>query len=61
MPSAIAAFVLLAIVIGGISANAINIYSGSMSFVALGFGVLPERLRRAMVALILRRLLLVEP
>ena len=53
MPSAIAAFVLLAIVIGGISANAINIYSGSMSFVALGFGVLPERLRRAMVALIL--------
>ena len=42
---------LLAIVVGAISANAINVYSGSMSFLALGIE-LPLRLRRAIVAVI---------
>jgi NCS1 family nucleobase:cation symporter-1 len=41
---------LVAIVIGGIAANAINIYSGAISFTALGFK-LPLALRRAIVAL----------
>jgi nucleobase:cation symporter-1, NCS1 family len=50
MPTAIADLVLLAIVIGAISANAINVYSGTMSFLALGFN-LPLALRRAIVAL----------
>ncbi|HTY70907.1 MAG TPA: cytosine permease [Actinomycetes bacterium] len=40
---------LLAIVVGAISANAINVYSGSMSFLALGIE-LPLKLRRAIVA-----------
>jgi NCS1 nucleoside transporter family len=51
MPTAIADLVLLAIVIGAISANAINVYSGTMSFLALGFD-LPLALRRAIVALV---------
>ena len=37
--------------LGGISANALNIYSGAMSFVALGIK-LPLALRRALVALV---------
>jgi nucleobase:cation symporter-1, NCS1 family len=41
---------LIAIVIGGIAANAINIYSGAISFTALGFK-LPLAARRAIVAL----------
>ena len=41
---------LLAIVIGGVAANAINIYSGAISFTALGFK-LPLAARRAIVAL----------
>jgi nucleobase:cation symporter-1, NCS1 family len=41
---------LLAIVIGGIAANALNIYSGAISFTALGFK-LPLAARRAIVAL----------
>jgi NCS1 family nucleobase:cation symporter-1 len=41
---------LLAIVIGGIAANAINIYSGAISFNAIGFK-LPLAARRAIVAL----------
>ncbi|MGB6615565.1 MAG: cytosine permease, partial [Trebonia sp.] len=41
---------LIAIVIGGIAANAINIYSGAISFNALGFK-LPFAARRAIVAL----------
>jgi NCS1 family nucleobase:cation symporter-1 len=49
MPTAIADIVLLAIVIGAISANAINVYSGTMSFLALGIQ-LPLKLRRAIVA-----------
>jgi nucleobase:cation symporter-1, NCS1 family len=41
---------LLAIVIGGIAANALNIYSGAISFTAIGFR-LPLAARRAIVAL----------
>jgi NCS1 family nucleobase:cation symporter-1 len=41
---------LIAIVVGGIAANAINIYSGAISFTALGFK-LPLAARRAIVAL----------
>jgi NCS1 nucleoside transporter family len=41
---------LLAIVIGGIAANALNIYSGAISFTAIGFK-LPLAARRAIVAL----------
>jgi purine-cytosine permease-like protein len=39
MPTAIADLVLIGIVIGSISANAINLYSGSMSFLSMGFNV----------------------
>ena len=42
---------LLAICLGGISANVLNIYSGALSFVALGIR-LPLALRRAIVALV---------
>jgi purine-cytosine permease-like protein len=42
---------LLAIVLGGISANAINIYSGALSFTALGIK-LPLKAARAVVALV---------
>jgi NCS1 family nucleobase:cation symporter-1 len=49
MPTWIGKLVLLGIVIGAISANAINVYSGTMSFLALGFQ-LPLALRRAIVA-----------
>ncbi len=41
---------LLAIALGAICANALNVYSGSMSFLALGVK-LPLALRRAIVAL----------
>ncbi|MGX6607221.1 purine-cytosine permease family protein [Micromonosporaceae bacterium Da 78-11] len=49
LPSVIANLTLLAIALGAISANAINIYSGSMSFLALGIN-LPSGLRRAIVS-----------
>jgi NCS1 nucleoside transporter family len=49
MPTAIADLVLLAIALGAVSANAINVYSGTMSFLALGFN-LPLAMRRAIVA-----------
>jgi NCS1 family nucleobase:cation symporter-1 len=51
MPTPVADLVLLAIAIGAISANAINIYSGTMSFLALGFR-LSLTLRRAIVAIV---------
>ncbi|HEY7488520.1 MAG TPA: cytosine permease [Streptosporangiaceae bacterium] len=54
LPSVIADLTLLAITLGAVSANALNIYSGSMSFVTLGIRLpLPHRVQRAMVALIL--------
>jgi NCS1 family nucleobase:cation symporter-1 len=49
LPSWVANLTLLAIALGAISANAINIYSGSMSFLALGIN-LPSGLRRAIVS-----------
>jgi purine-cytosine permease-like protein len=42
---------LLAIALGAICANALNVYSGAMSFLALGIR-LPLALRRAIVALV---------
>jgi NCS1 family nucleobase:cation symporter-1 len=49
LPTVMADLTLLAIALGAISANAINIYSGSMSFLALGIN-LPSGLRRAIVS-----------
>jgi NCS1 family nucleobase:cation symporter-1 len=51
MSSWIADITLLAIALGAICANALNVYSGSMSFLALGMR-LPLSLRRAIVALV---------
>jgi NCS1 nucleoside transporter family len=48
-PTAVRDLVLLAIAVGAVAANVLNIYSGSMSFVTLGFK-LPLTLRRAIVA-----------
>jgi NCS1 family nucleobase:cation symporter-1 len=50
MPSVISALTLLAIAVGAIAANALNIYSGAMSFLAAGVR-LRFSLRRAIVAL----------
>ncbi|MEO5920537.1 MAG: cytosine permease [Pseudolysinimonas sp.] len=50
LPGWVSALTLLAIAIGAISANVINIYSGAMSFLTLGIKI-PFRLRRAIVAL----------
>jgi NCS1 family nucleobase:cation symporter-1 len=51
MPSWIANLTLLAITLGAVSANVLNIYSGAMSFLAMGFR-LPLVLRRAIVAVV---------
>ncbi len=51
MPVWIGDVTLLAIALGAICANALNVYSGSMSFLALGIK-LPLRLRRAIVAIV---------
>jgi nucleobase:cation symporter-1, NCS1 family len=50
MPNWIGNLVLLGIALGAVSANALNIYSGAMSFLAMGIK-LPLSLRRAIVAL----------
>jgi NCS1 nucleoside transporter family len=50
MPGWIGNLVLLGIALGAVSANALNVYSGAMSFLALGVR-LPLTLRRAIVAL----------
>ncbi len=52
LPTWIADITLLAIALGAICANALNVYSGSMSFLALGIK-LPGSLRRAIVAIAL--------
>jgi purine-cytosine permease-like protein len=49
-PTWLADITLLAIAIGAVAANAVNIYSGALSFNALGFK-LPLTIRRAIVAL----------
>jgi NCS1 nucleoside transporter family len=51
LPTGIADATLLAIALGAICANALNVYSGSMSFLALGIK-LPLPLRRAIVAIV---------
>lgn len=51
MPGFVAGLVLLAIVIGSISANAINVYSGAMSFLTLGIKW-DLRWRRALIAVV---------
>jgi NCS1 nucleoside transporter family len=51
LPTALADATLLAIALGAVAANVLNIYSGALSFVALGIR-LPLRLRRAIVALV---------
>jgi NCS1 nucleoside transporter family len=50
MPSWIGNLVLLGIALGAVSANALNVYSGAISFLAMGIR-LPLSLRRAIVAL----------
>jgi nucleobase:cation symporter-1, NCS1 family len=50
LPTALADVTLLAIALGAVCANALNVYSGSMSFLALGIK-LPLSLRRAIVAM----------
>jgi purine-cytosine permease-like protein len=51
MPTWIGDVTLLAIALGAVCANALNVYSGSMSFLALGIK-LPLTLRRAIVAIV---------
>jgi NCS1 nucleoside transporter family len=48
-PTGIRDLVLLSIAVGAVAANAINIYSGAISFTALGFKI-PLHLRRALIA-----------
>ena len=50
LPTALADATLLAIALGAVAANVLNIYSGALSFVAMGIK-LPLRARRAIVAL----------
>jgi purine-cytosine permease-like protein len=51
LPTWLADLTLLAIALGAVSANVLNIYSGAMSFLTLGVR-LPLALRRALVALV---------
>ena len=51
MPTWIKDLTLLAIAVGAVAANVLNIYSGAMSFLAMGFR-LPLALRRALVAVV---------
>jgi nucleobase:cation symporter-1, NCS1 family len=51
LPTGIADVTLLAIALCAVCANALNVYSGSMSFLALGIK-LPLALRRAIVAIV---------
>jgi NCS1 nucleoside transporter family len=51
LPDFMAKLTLLAIALGAIAANALNVYSGAMSFVAIGIK-LPLALRRALVAVV---------
>jgi NCS1 family nucleobase:cation symporter-1 len=52
LPSWLEKLTLLAIFLGAICANVLNIYSGSLSFMALGIK-LPTRAARALVAVVL--------
>ena len=50
-PTFVRDLVLLSIAVGAIAANAINIYSGAISFTTLGFKI-PLKLRRALIAIV---------
>ncbi|TWF78361.1 purine-cytosine permease-like protein [Pseudonocardia hierapolitana] len=50
LPGALAALTLLAIALGAVAANVLNVYSGAMAFLSLGVDV-PLRWARAVVAL----------
>jgi NCS1 family nucleobase:cation symporter-1 len=50
MPVVVRDLTLLAIAVGAIAANALNIYSGAMSFLAAGIRI-PYQLRRAIIAI----------
>jgi NCS1 family nucleobase:cation symporter-1 len=50
MPDVVYYATLIAIALGAVSANVINIYSGSMSFLTLGINI-PSHIRRAITAL----------
>jgi nucleobase:cation symporter-1, NCS1 family len=52
LPTAIGKLALLAICLGAVAANVLNIYSGSLSFMSIGFR-LPTRTARASVAVVL--------
>ncbi|WP_405139043.1 purine-cytosine permease family protein [Nocardia sp. NBC_01388] len=49
LPTALAKLTLLAIAVGAVAANALNVYSGAMAFVTMGFK-LPVRIQRALVS-----------
>jgi NCS1 family nucleobase:cation symporter-1 len=51
LPTVLADLTLLAIALGAVAANVLNIYSGALSFVAMGIR-LPLALRRAITALV---------
>ncbi|MCU1535799.1 MAG: pucI 3 [Humibacillus sp.] len=51
MPGWVAAITLIGIALGAVSANVLNIYSGAMSFLAMGIRI-GYRLRRAIVAVV---------
>jgi NCS1 family nucleobase:cation symporter-1 len=51
LPDAIGKLTLLAICLGAVSANVLNVYSGAMSFMAIGFKV-PVASARAVVAVV---------
>ena len=51
LPKPLALITLLAIAIGSISANVLNVYSGAMSFIAMGFKIGFQARRAIMVAL----------
>jgi purine-cytosine permease-like protein len=51
MPTVVADLVLIGIVLGSISANAINLYSGAMSFLSMGFNV--ELKARRVIAVVI--------
>jgi purine-cytosine permease-like protein len=50
LPAVLAGLTLLAIALGAVAANVLNVYSGAMAFLSLGFDV-PLRWARATVAL----------
>ncbi|MBV9548034.1 MAG: cytosine permease [Chloroflexi bacterium] len=52
LPAILAGLTLLGIALGAVSANVLNVYSGAMSFLALGVRIGSLRLQRAVVAVV---------